>query len=198
MTLRPNTACGWGRVKWNGCGEVRNDDTTCTFKFLFRFNRVWINSRLLLLLYANSDPFSITKKVFSFLSAPIMFSFSLFIFFYSLFVFRKYSTDFRKIFRNCVFWCSLNNPVVLKLLWCNLVELNAKNICSKFQGLTQIFDYGITSKRSKTIQFMFSRSRNPFPTFLLSCHVWVTSKIQVNFRFNRYSDLSTLVAFCPV
>ena len=44
-------------------------------------------------------------------------------------------------------------------------------ICSKFQGLTQIFDYNL-----KTIQwiftistlFMFSRSRNPLLTFLLS------------------------------
>ena len=49
MTLRL-TACGWGRVKWDGCGEVRKDDTARTFEFLFRFNRVWINSRLLLLL----------------------------------------------------------------------------------------------------------------------------------------------------
>ena len=33
---------------------------------------------------------------------------------------------------------------------------------------------------------MFSKSRNPLLTFLLSYHVWVTSKIQVNFRFERY------------
>ena len=31
---------------------------------------------------------------------------------------------------------------------------------------------------------MFLRSRNPLPTFLLSYHVWVTLKIQVNFRFS--------------
>ena len=34
--------------------------------------------------------------------------------------------------------------------------------------------------------FMFSRSRNPLLTFLLSYDVWLTSKIQVNFRFERY------------
>ena len=34
--------------------------------------------------------------------------------------------------------------------------------------------------------FMFSRSRNPLMTFLLSYDVWVTSIIQVNFRFERY------------
>ena len=34
--------------------------------------------------------------------------------------------------------------------------------------------------------FMFSRSKNPFLTFLLSYHVWVTLKIQVNLRFSRY------------
>ena len=33
---------------------------------------------------------------------------------------------------------------------------------------------------------MLSMSRNPLLTFLLSYHVWVTSKIQVNFRFERY------------
>ena len=33
---------------------------------------------------------------------------------------------------------------------------------------------------------MFSTSGNPFLTFLQSYHVWVTSKIQVNFRFRRY------------
>ena len=35
--------------------------------------------------------------------------------------------------------------------------------------------------------FMFSRSWNPVLIFLQSCHVWVTSKIQVDFRFNTYS-----------
>ena len=34
--------------------------------------------------------------------------------------------------------------------------------------------------------FMFSRSRNPLLTFLLSYDVWVTLIIQVNFRFERY------------
>ena len=33
---------------------------------------------------------------------------------------------------------------------------------------------------------MLSRSRNPRLTFLLIYDVWVTSKIQVNFRFERY------------
>ena len=37
--------------------------------------------------------------------------------------------------------------------------------------------------------FMFSMSRNPLLTFLLSYHVRVTSKIQVNFRFERYSEV---------
>ena len=33
-----------------GVEKVRKGDTARTFEFLFRFNRVWINSRLLLLL----------------------------------------------------------------------------------------------------------------------------------------------------
>ena len=34
-----------------GVEKVRKDDTARTFEFLFRFNRVWINSRLLLLVW---------------------------------------------------------------------------------------------------------------------------------------------------
>ena len=62
---------------------------------------------------------------------PIMF-YSWFIYFfififYSTLVLRNYSTDLHQIFRKCVFWCSLNNPVVLKLFWRHLAEKNAKN-----------------------------------------------------------------------
>ena len=52
---------------------------------------------------------------------------------YSPFRHRNYSTDFRKISRNCIFWCSsnqgcniktgLNNPVVLKLFRRHLVKI---------------------------------------------------------------------------
>ena len=42
--------------------------------------------------------------------------------------------------------------------------------------------------------FMFSRSRDPFLTFLLSYHVWVTSKIQVNFRFTRFSEVLMILS----
>ena len=43
--------------------------------------------------------------------------------------------------------------------------------------------------------FMFSRSRNPLLTFLLSYHVWVTSKIQVNFRYRRYSKVLMILSY---
>ena len=62
-------------------------------------------------------------------------------------------------------------------------------ICSKFQGLTQILDYNIKAVLwifTFSTQFISSKTRNPLLTFLLSYHVWVTSKIQVNFRFERY------------
>ena len=36
---------------------------------------------------------------------------------------------------------------------------------------------------------MFSRSGNPLLIFLQSYHVWVTSKIQVDFRFKTYSEV---------
>ena len=48
-------------------------------------------------------------------------------FFNSPFVLRNYSTDSHKIFRNCVFQCRLNNPVVLKFFGRHLAEKNAKN-----------------------------------------------------------------------
>ena len=57
---------------------------------------------------------------------PSVYLFIYFIF-YSPFVLRNYSTDFCNIFRNCVFWYSLNNPVVLNLFWRHLAEINAKN-----------------------------------------------------------------------
>ena len=31
--------CGWGRVIWDGCGEVRNDDTSRTFGELVAINK---------------------------------------------------------------------------------------------------------------------------------------------------------------
>ena len=62
-------------------------------------------------------------------------------------------------------------------------------ICSKFQRLTQIFDYNIGTVLwifTISTSFMSPMSWNSLLTFLLSYHVWVTSKIQGNFRFERY------------
>ena len=42
---------------------------------------------------------------------------------------------------------------------------------------------------------MFSRSENPFLTFLLSYHVRVISKIQVNFRFKRFSKVLMILSY---
>ena len=42
--------------------------------------------------------------------------------------------------------------------------------------------------------FMFLRSGNPLLIFLQSYHVLVTSKIQVNFRFSRYSEVLVIVS----
>ena len=57
----------------------------------------------------------------------IYFIYLFFKFFYSPFVLRNYPTDSHQIFRNCVFWCSLNNPVVLKFFRRHLAEKNTKN-----------------------------------------------------------------------
>ena len=46
----------------------------------------------------------------------------------------------------------------------------------------------VSNRFSQFLHYLFfSRSRNSFLTFLLSYQVWVTSKIQVNFRFKRIS-----------
>ena len=41
---------------------------------------------------------------------------------------------------------------------------------------------------------MFLGSRNPLLIFLQSYHVWVTSKIHVDFRFNTYSEVLVIVS----
>ena len=56
-----------------------------------------------------------------------IFIFYFLLFFYSPFVLRNYPTDSHQIFRNCVFWCSLNNAVVLKFFGRHLAEKNTKN-----------------------------------------------------------------------
>ena len=43
--------------------------------------------------------------------------------------------------------------------------------------------------------FMFSRSGNPLLIFLQSYYVWVTSKIQVDFRFKTYSEVLVNVSY---
>ena len=43
--------------------------------------------------------------------------------------------------------------------------------------------------------FVFSRSGNPLLIFLQGYHVWVTSKIQVNFRFKTYSEVLVNVSY---
>ena len=43
--------------------------------------------------------------------------------------------------------------------------------------------------------FMFSRVRNPFLTLILSYHAWVTSKIQINFRYRRYLKVLMIVSY---
>ena len=55
-----------------------------------------------------------------------------------------------------------------------------------------IVSYGFSQFSSL---FMFSRSRNLLLTFLLSYHVRMTLKIQVNFRFERYSEVLMIVSY---
>ena len=43
--------------------------------------------------------------------------------------------------------------------------------------------------------FMFSRSRNPLLIFLQSYKIWLTSKIQVDFRFKTYLEVLVNVSY---
>ena len=43
--------------------------------------------------------------------------------------------------------------------------------------------------------FRFSRLRNPLLTFLLCYHVWVISKISVNFRFKIHSEVLMILSY---
>ena len=105
-----------------------------------------------------------------------MFYLCLFLFFYSTLVLRNYRTDSHQIFRNCVFWCSLNNPVVLKFFGRHLAEKNAKNseIWSKFHGLTQIFDNNFeTVKDNSNLKQTWTRG-------IVSLHFWKISSWTVH------------------
>ena len=42
---------------------------------------------------------------------------------------------------------------------------------------------------------MFLRARNPFSSLVLSCRVWVTLKIQVNFRYRKYLEVLMIVSY---
>ena len=60
-----------------------------------------------------------------------------YLFFYFPFILKNYSTDSHQIFRNCVFWCSLNNPVVLQFFWHHLAKKNVKNT-EKFVEISRV------------------------------------------------------------
>ena len=86
--------------------------------------------------------------------------------FYSPFVLRNYSTGFRKISRKCVFWCSLNNPVVLKLFWCHHAEINAKKNLLKISRVDSDFDYNFkTVKDNSNLKQTWTRG-------IVSLHFW--------------------------
>ena len=104
-----------------------------------------------------------------------MFYYGLFLFLF-FFIHRLFSETTRpiphQIFRNCVFWCSLNNPIVLKFFWRYLAEKNSlktAKIWSKFQGLTQIFDNNFkTVKDNSNLKQIWTRG-------IVSLHFWKIS-----------------------
>ena len=128
---------------------------------------------------------------------PIMFYFCSFIFiyflklFYSPFVLRNYSTDSHQISRNCVFWCSLNNPVVLKFFWRHFADKNAKTakIWSKFHGLTQIFDNNFkTVKGNSNLKQTWTRG-------IVSLHFWQISLRMVRGQLRSICLLGDKICF---
>ena len=105
---------------------------------------------------------------------------------------KNYSTDLHKTSRHIVRYKVYKMIRVFKNYSDAILRRKTRKttqICSKFQGLTQIFDYNFKTVIyifTIYLLFMSTKSRNPLLAFLLSYHVWVISKIQVNFRFERY------------
>ena len=79
-------------------------------------------------------------------------------------------------------------PGVWKLFWRHFAQINAKTNQNMLK-ISRVFNYNFKTILwifTISIVFMFSKSKNPLRMFLLSHNVCVISKIQVNFRFERY------------
>ena len=84
-----------------------------------------------------------------------------------------------------VFWCSLNNPVVLKFFWRHLAEKNAKNSKNLFHGLTQIFDNNFkTAKDNLTLKQSWTIYRG-----IVSLYFW---------RVSFWTIQRQLRSICPI
>ena len=76
-----------------------------------------------------------------------------------------------------------------------LFELSQKSTSTSVLGYLKGTDNCILWIFTISSLFMFSRSRNSLLIFLLSYNVWVTSIIQVNFRFERYWWFCLMIFF---
>ena len=61
----------------------------------------------------------------------------------------------------------------------------------RFSKVLMILSYGF----SQFLQYLCFRGQGMHCSFLLSCHVWVTSKILVNFRYRRYLKVLMIVSY---
>ena len=71
----------------------------------------------------------------------------------------------------------------------DLENLDQLPVTEVFEGMCLRYYHKFLFIHTNTWIFKFSRSRNPLLTFLQSYHFWVTSKIQVNSRFKRFSEV---------
>ena len=70
--------------------------------------------------------------------------------------------------------------------WATMFRWPRKSRSTSGTGGTRRYWWFCLMNFQNFLVFMFPRSRNPLLIFLQSYHVWVTSKIQVNFRFRWY------------
>ena len=140
------------------------------FRFWSDFTNVWMKLLLSAALRSNAADYVLPLFIYLF-----------FYFFYSTLVLRNYRTDSHQIFRNCVFWCSLNNPVVLKFFGRHLAEKNAKNSENlvKILGVDNNFE---TVKDNSNLKQTWTRG-------IVSLHLW---------KISFWTVQGQLRSICPI
>ena len=114
----------------------------------------------------------------------LLFIYLFFIFF--LFTVRSQKLlDYHNIFKDYVFWCSSNSPIVLKFFWRHLAEINAKNSQNlvKISWVDSDFDNNFETVKDN------SNLKQTWTMGIVSLHFW-----RISFRTVQ----GHLRSICPI